>query len=349
MRNRDKILGLLALGTTLAVTSPRAAPAAAPSPTPAPAEPDASAAPVPAADASDALFELGKTLFDQYAPPAVKAEYEFPSKETWDAFASRLTSALASDSLRDLAQYGPEARSAAEAARTLPGYDDYRDWLEQRLDEIDGANQALAGPPRQTPTPSPVPAPGVGPSRVPSHVGPVTGPGMPYYDLWVSRVRGRPLPPRADTLMPRLRAAFAAEGVPPELAWIAEAESSLNPSARSPAGAKGLFQLTPETARELGLATFLPDQRTDPEKSARAAARYLKSLHERFGNWPLALAAYNAGAGRVTRALAGRPGADFSTVAGSLPAETRMYVPKVCALVSLRTGLSPDRIPPPRA
>jgi membrane-bound lytic murein transglycosylase D len=139
--------------------------------------------------------------------------------------------------------------------------------------------------------------------------------------------------------MPRLRAVFATEGVPPELAWIAEAESSLNPSARSPAGAKGLFQLMPETARGLGLGTLLPDERTDPEKSAHAAAHYLKVLHERFGSWPLALAAYNAGEGRIARELAVRGAHDFAGIASSLPAETRMYVPKVCALVAVRTGL----------
>jgi len=70
--------------------------------------------------------------------------------------------------------------------------------------------------------------------------------------------------------MPRLRAAFTAEGVPPELAWLAEAESSLNPDARSPVGAKGLFQFMPDTAHALGLGTMLPDERANPEKSARA-------------------------------------------------------------------------------
>jgi membrane-bound lytic murein transglycosylase D len=138
--------------------------------------------------------------------------------------------------------------------------------------------------------------------------------------------------------MPRLRAAFAAEGVPPDLAWVAEVESSLNPEARSPAGARGLFQLMPDTAHNLGLSLFLPDERTDPEKSARAAAHYLKILHDRFGSWPLALAAYNAGEGRVSRLLAERKGADFAGIAAALPAETRMYVPKVCALVAVRTG-----------
>jgi len=149
--------------------------------------------------------------------------------------------------------------------------------------------------------------------------------------------------------MPRLREAFTAEGVPPELAWLAEAESTLNPDARSPAGAAGLFQLMPDTAHALGLGTFLPDERKDPEKSARAAARYLRALYGKFGSWPLALAAYNAGEGRVRRELASRGATDFAGVAAALPAQTRMYVPKVCALVDVRTGMAPDRLPPPRA
>jgi membrane-bound lytic murein transglycosylase D len=149
--------------------------------------------------------------------------------------------------------------------------------------------------------------------------------------------------------MPRLRSAFIAEGVPPELAWLAEAESSLNPTARSPAGARGLFQFTPETAKSVGLRSFLPDERTDPEDSARAAARLLRSLYRRFGSWPLALAAYNGGAGRVNRLLASRAATSFAGVASALPAETRMYVPKVLALVALRTGVAPDRIPAPGA
>ena len=147
--------------------------------------------------------------------------------------------------------------------------------------------------------------------------------------------------------MPRLQAAFTSEGVPPELAWVAEVESSLNTSARSPVGAKGLFQFMPDTAKDLGLSTTLPDERTDPDKSARAAARYLRTLHSRFGNWALALAAYNAGQGRVARTLATRKATSYTAIADALPAETRMYVPKVCALITTRTGVTPHRIPPP--
>jgi membrane-bound lytic murein transglycosylase D len=177
---------------------------------------------------------------------------------------------------------------------------------------------------------------------------PIRAPSIPFLELWLRRVRDRPLPANAGRLMPRLRADFAAEGVTPDLAWLAEAESSLNPRASNPSGARGLFQLKAATARDLGLSTFLPDQRTDPDQSAHAAARYLRSLERRFGSWPLAIAAYNAGEGRVARALSVRQASNFAEIASALPAGTQMYVPEVCALIETRTGTPPARLPLPR-
>ena len=291
------------------------------------------AQPPPAAPApeQDELFKLGQQLFDQFAPPEVKAQFEFPTREKFDEFLARLQRTLEGDDLTALAAYEPEARAALTALRTIPGYEDYADWLEQRLDEISVAREVTA-PPSTTPTRPP----------------PKIAPAVPYYDLWLARMQTRPLPARAAALMPRLRAAFVAEGVPPEVAWIAEAESSLNPAARSPVGAKGLFQFMPDTAHAMGLSTLLPDDRTDPEKSARAAARYLRGLHAKFGEWPLAFAAYNAGEGRVSRLLAAKGGKNFAAIAGALPAETRMYVPKVCATIATRAGVAPENIAAPR-
>ena len=267
---------------------------------------------------SDQLYEVGQQLFDAFAPPEVKEEYAFPTKEQWDQFAQRLDRALQGESLEGVAALEPEARAALGASRTLPGYAEYADWLNLRLDDIAAARQAVGLSRR--PPPGALPEP------------------IPYYGLWLARERGRPVPGGADLLMPVLRSAFSSEGAPPELAWLAEVESSLKPGARSPSGARGLFQLMPDTAHALGLSTFLPDQRTDPEKSAHAAGRLLASLHAKFGSWPLALAAYNAGEGRLTRLLASRGAHDFAGVAQALPVETRMYVPKVCALVEIRTG-----------
>ncbi|MDD2762485.1 MAG: lytic transglycosylase domain-containing protein [Opitutaceae bacterium] len=275
----------------------------------------------------DQAYELGKSLFDQYAPPEIKEQYEFPSREQWDEFAVKLQHALAGDSLEELAAYEPQARAALDALRTIPGYEEYADWLEERLDLIETARLAARPPPV-------APIPGRPPRRL----------AMPYYDLWLQRLRGRPAPPAAAALMPGLRAAFAVEGVPADLAWMAEVESTFNPGARSPAGARGLFQLMPDTAKMLGLSTGRPDERTDPEKSARAAAHLLRSLHDRFGDWALALAAYNAGEGRVSRVLTARKARTFAEIVPALPAETRLYVPKIYATIALRTGNLPTSL-----
>lgn len=161
---------------------------------------------------------------------------------------------------------------------------------------------------------------------------------VPHYDLWLERVAERPRPSRADRYLPRLRAAFAAEGIPPELVWIAETESAFDPRARGAAGERGLFQLMPATARGLGLR---PDERIQPVRSARAAASYLRYLHARFGDWPLALAAYNAGESRVARELRRRDADDFASIAGHLPVVTRFYVPRVLATIKVREGVDP--------
>lgn len=322
----------------LAATARAAAPAPA---APPPANPPARTQP-----SADELYEAGKALFDEFAPPEVKEEYEFPSKTQWDEFAVRLQHALDNNDLQALAGYEPEARAALVALRAMPGYEDYADWLAERIDYMEAAKQTAALPAPQPPAPRPTPQPPKpGQPKPPPEVPAVF---IPYYELWVKRMQARPVPARAEELMPVLRAAFAAEGVPAELAWLAEAESTLNPDARSPSGAKGLFQLMPDTAKNLGLSTFLPDERGDAEKSARAAARYLRTLHGKFGEWPLAFAAYNAGEGRVRRLLASKQATTFAQISAALPSETRMYVPKVCATVAIRSGVTPERLPAPR-
>jgi len=103
----------------------------------------------------------------------------------------------------------------------------------------------------------------------------------------------------------------------------------------------------PTTAKSLGLRLDPEDEREHPERSARAAARLLRRLHGRFGSWPLALAAYNAGEGRIGAALRETQGQTFEDIAPALPVETRMYVPRVLEIIRLREGIDPDRLPPP--
>jgi membrane-bound lytic murein transglycosylase D len=283
-------------------------------------------------------YDLGKALFDQYATDEIKAEYTFPTREDWEDFLKRFQDSLENGSLEELAAYEEEARAALELLKTIPEQDETVAWLSTRLDEVEAARVAAAtrAPPTRPQEAPPKPLP------------PGLSAEVPHYDLWVGRVQKRPLPPSAVEYGPLLRRVFEREGLPPELVWLAEAESTFNPKATSPAGARGLFQLMPQTAKAQGLSLFPLDERTEPEKSAAAAARLLRTLHDRFGSWPLALAAYNAGEGRVSRTLKARKGRSYADIAEALPGETRMYVPKVLAMVAVREGMDPARLPPPR-
>ena len=198
-----------------------------------------------------------------------------------------------------------------------------------------------AAPVATRPPPPPPPAP---PRRPPPP--PATVKARNSYvenkQVWVSKLANRPEPARAAALLSDLKSAFRAAGVPEQLVWQAEAESSFNPAARSPAGAVGLFQFMPATAQQMGLRLAPEDERLDAIKNARAAATYLKQLHGRFGDWQLALAAYNCGEGRVAQALRNTGGKTFDDIHHNLPAETRMYVPKIAALIHLRENISLD-------
>jgi membrane-bound lytic murein transglycosylase D len=138
--------------------------------------------------------------------------------------------------------------------------------------------------------------------------------------------------------VPRLKAIIAEEGLPPEMVAVPVVESGLRPDARGRHGERGIWQIRPATARRIGLrVSATRDDRLDLERSTRAAARYLAGLHARYGTWPLALAAYNAGEGRVDRALARHPQAAFWELAEqrALPAHSRTYVPQVLAMIEL--------------
>jgi Kef-type K+ transport system membrane component KefB len=130
------------------------------------------------------------------------------------------------------------------------------------------------------------------------------------------------------------------EQVPVGLLGVALVESGFNPLALSPKGARGIWQFMPATAIRYGL-TIQPgtDDRTHPEHSTRAAARYLRDLYNQFRDWKLALAAYNAGEQRVQRIIDKTGIRDFDEMSrrGLLPLETRKYVPAVLA-VSSRLG-----------
>jgi membrane-bound lytic murein transglycosylase D len=151
-----------------------------------------------------------------------------------------------------------------------------------------------------------------------------------------------------EQLIPKLKKIFEEEGVPTEWVWLVEIESDFKIDAKSVKGAKGLFQFVPETAKRFGLKIGREDERLNPEKSARAAAKYLKFLYEKFGNWRLALAAYNAGEGRVEKLLQVHNGKTFDHISFDLPSETRHYVMKVLDIVKSRENLDPQKLPAPK-
>ncbi len=138
---------------------------------------------------------------------------------------------------------------------------------------------------------------------------------------------------------------FAAEGVPAEFVWVGFVESAFQAEARSGKGALGMWQLAADTASRYGLRVprtssvrgveGRTDERRDPLKSAVVAARYLRELRARFGDWLLALAAYNAGEERVEQAIRRGRTRDFWLLSRLklLPAETRNYVPAVLAAI----------------
>jgi membrane-bound lytic murein transglycosylase D len=130
------------------------------------------------------------------------------------------------------------------------------------------------------------------------------------------------------------QSAFEAAGLPKDLVFMAHVESAFKTNAYSRSRAKGIFQFIAGTGRRYGLRIdSWVDERSDPEKSARAAAAYLKDLYGMFGDWYLALAAYNAGEGKIQRSLAQTKKSDFWQLAStrSLRAETKNYVPAILA------------------
>ena len=125
------------------------------------------------------------------------------------------------------------------------------------------------------------------------------------------------------------------EGVPQELIYLAQAESGFHPLAVSRVGARGMWQFMGSRARGYGLQrSWWVDERQDPEKATRAAARHLKDLYSQFGDWYLAMAAYNSGPGTVQQAVRRTGYADFWELyrRNVLPKETRNYVPIIVAV-----------------
>ena len=133
----------------------------------------------------------------------------------------------------------------------------------------------------------------------------------------------------SDYYFPIFEECFRRYGLPLELKYLAIVESMLKPTVMSRAGALGIWQFMYRTARSYGLRidSYI-DERMDVEKATDAAARYLRNLYDMFGDWPLAISAYNCGSGNVNKAIRRADGKrDFWSVYPYLPRETRGYMP----------------------
>lgn len=130
------------------------------------------------------------------------------------------------------------------------------------------------------------------------------------------------------------RSVFREQGVPEDLVWMAMIESGFRPHVTSPTGAGGIYQFKKLTARAFGLKVFgQVDQRYDPMLSARAAARYLAYLSEKFSSWELVLAAYNLGEGDLRRVMIVKRVTSWQQVRPLVRKETRDFVGKIKAAV----------------
>ena len=143
---------------------------------------------------------------------------------------------------------------------------------------------------------------------------------------------------RGQRYLPMIRNVFEEEGLPLALVYVPLVESAFKSTALSRVSARGMWQFMLPTAEEHGLKQdWFIDERSDPEKATRAAAQYLKSLHRFFdGNWELALASYNAGPGRLQRAVRLSKKNDYWALTATsryLPRETRDYVPMIYAAI----------------
>jgi membrane-bound lytic murein transglycosylase D len=242
---------------------------------------------------------------------------------------------LQGDYVLDVAQLKDAANAILPLLDAHEETQPYAVWLRERLDYFEVAEELKA----TAPPPKPEPEKPLPPPSNPSF--------QAEQEIWIKKVAPRPWPKGASQIVPGMKAIFAGEHVPAELVWLAEVESGFDARARSPAGAVGMFQLMPATAKRLGLSLWPRDQRRQPAAATQAAAKYLRELHQQFGDWRLAVAAYNCGAATVQKTLDRHHAQTYEQIATHLPAETQMYVPKVEATILHREGLALEKLKSP--
>jgi membrane-bound lytic murein transglycosylase D len=259
----------------------------------------------------------------------VLAALQSSDRQKVASFLENYNERLQGDYVLDVAQLKDVAISALPLLDSYEETAPYAAWLRARMDYFEVASELKTNLP-------PVP-PSAATNLPPVKINPSFA---QEEEIWIKKVAPRPWPRGADKLVPQLKKIFTAERVPAELVWMAEVESGFDRRAESPAGAVGIYQLMPATAKSLGLSLWPFDQRKQTEPAARAAAKYLRYLHGKFGDWRLALAAYNCGEGNLRRLMQRHNADSYAAIATRLPAETQMYVPKVAATIQKREGVT---------
>ena len=281
------------------------------------------------------MLDAAQQFAQENLDPDVLQALQSVDRSKVEDFLNHFQDYLKGDQVLDVAQLKDAANIALPLLDAHEETQPYAAWLRSRLDYFDAADEL------KSLTPSPQPEPG-------KPALPLPNPSFKTeQELWIKKVSPRPLPKGAGQFVPKLKTIFTGEGVPSALVWLAEVESGFDASARSPAGAVGMFQLMPATAKDLGLSLWPRDQRKQMEPAAHAAAKNLLQLHDQFGDWRLAVAAYNSGAGTVSRLLKRYQTTSYERIAPHLPAETQMYVPKVEATILHREGLELEKLKTP--
>ena len=280
----------------------------------------------------DDVLDAAQQFAQENLDPSVLQALQSIDREKVQDFLKHYQDYLQGDYVLDTAQLKAAANTILPLLDAHEETEPYAAWLRERMDYFEAAEelQRTAPPPQLEPG-KPLPPPANPPFKVEE-------------ELWIRKVAPRPWPKGAAEIVPKLKAVFAREHVPPELVWLGEVESGFDARARSPAGAAGVFQMMPATAKRYGLSLWPRDQRRQPEKEAAAAARQLSELHRQFGDWRLAVAAYNCGAGTVEKSLKRHHVKTYDGIATHLPAETQMYVPKVEATILHREGADLERL-----
>lgn len=278
------------------------------------------------------LFDAAQQFAQDNLDPDVLKSLQDVDRDKVEDFLKNYQAYLQGDYVLDVAQMKDAATTILPLLDAHAETQPYAAWLRARLDYFDVVEELKTIAP-----PQPMP----GTNQPPRAANPSFAVEQ---QVWVKEVAPRPWPEAAKKYVPQLKTIFAAEHVPAELVWLAEVESGFDAHARSPVGAVGMFQLMPTTAKDLGLSLFPFDERKQPDAAAHAAAKYLRYLHGKFGDWRLAVAAYNSGEGTVQRLLKRYDATSYERIAMHLPADTQMYVPKVEATILHREGAALENL-----